>query len=319
LAMDTTAGERERQSLEPLLATPAARGALVSGKMLAAVLLGLASMLLEFSGIESGGINLKGSSSTGKTTALAAAASLFGGPSYVNRWRATSNGLESLAALHNDTLLILDELAQVDPREAGEIALISAERMKHLIDALLDISRMEGDRMPIHLADLNPCQLADGALNQVSLWARNARVSLARDYHPDAKPVRADRALAERVLVNLLGNALRHSPPETVITLRVANVAGGVAFSISDQGPGIPAEWLSRIFDKFTQVAARKSGAAVGTGLGLTFCRHAVEAQGGRIGIESQEGKGTTVTVTFPAAPASQADPMEGALMAGGR
>jgi putative DNA primase/helicase len=91
-----------------------------------ALCVGLASMLLEFSGIESGGINLKGSSSTGKTTALAAAASLFGGPSYVNRWRATSNGLESLAALHNDTLLILDELAQVDPREAGEIAYMLA-------------------------------------------------------------------------------------------------------------------------------------------------------------------------------------------------
>jgi putative DNA primase/helicase len=87
---------------------------------------GFASMLLEFSGLESGGINLKGSSSTGKTTALAAAASLFGGTGYVNRWRATSNGLESLAALHNDALLILDELAQVEPREAGEIAYMLA-------------------------------------------------------------------------------------------------------------------------------------------------------------------------------------------------
>ena len=87
---------------------------------------GFASMLLEFSSLESGGINLKGSSSTGKTTALAAAASLFGSPSYVNRWRATSNGIESLAALHNDTLLILDELAQVDPKEAGEIAYMLA-------------------------------------------------------------------------------------------------------------------------------------------------------------------------------------------------
>ena len=87
---------------------------------------GFASMLLEFSGLESGGINIKGSSSTGKTTALAAAASIFGPPGYVNRWRATSNGLESLAALHNDTLLILDELAQVDPKEAGEIAYMLA-------------------------------------------------------------------------------------------------------------------------------------------------------------------------------------------------
>jgi putative DNA primase/helicase len=91
-----------------------------------AMSVGFASLLLEFSGLESGGFNFKGSSSTGKTTALAAAASVFGGPDYINRWRATSNGVESLAALHNDTLLILDELAQVDPKEAGEIAYMLA-------------------------------------------------------------------------------------------------------------------------------------------------------------------------------------------------
>jgi putative DNA primase/helicase len=91
-----------------------------------AVCMGFAAMLLEFAGLESGGINFKGNSSTGKTTALVAAASVFGGPEYVNRWRATSNGLESVAALHNDTLLVLDELAQVDPREAGEIAYMLA-------------------------------------------------------------------------------------------------------------------------------------------------------------------------------------------------
>ncbi len=87
---------------------------------------GFASMLLKFSGLESGGLNIKGSSSTGKSTALLASASIFGGLDYVNRWRATSNGLEAIAASHNDTLLILDELAQVDPREAGEIAYMLA-------------------------------------------------------------------------------------------------------------------------------------------------------------------------------------------------
>lgn len=97
-----------------------------NSRCLLALCAGFGAMLLEFSGLESGGINFKGSSSTGKTTALAAAASLFGPPSYVNRWRATSNGIESLAALHNDTLLIMDELAQVDPREAGEIAYMLA-------------------------------------------------------------------------------------------------------------------------------------------------------------------------------------------------
>ena len=97
-----------------------------NSRCILALCTGFASMLLEFSGLESGGINLKGSSSTGKTTSLAAAASIFGGPDYINRWRATSNGLEGQAVLHNHTLLILDELAQVDPREAGEIAYMLA-------------------------------------------------------------------------------------------------------------------------------------------------------------------------------------------------
>lgn len=83
-------------------------------------------MLLQFSGLESGGINLRGDSSTGKTTALRAAASVFGGPGYVQRWRATGNGIEAAATQHNDTLLLLDELKQVDPKEAGEISYMLA-------------------------------------------------------------------------------------------------------------------------------------------------------------------------------------------------
>lgn len=102
--------------------------ALCSGnsRCILALCTGFASMMLEFAGLESGGINIKGISSTGKTTALIAAASIFGGHNYINRWRATTKGLESLAAMHNDTLLILDELAQVDPKEAGEIAYLLA-------------------------------------------------------------------------------------------------------------------------------------------------------------------------------------------------
>lgn len=81
-----------------------------------------AALLLYPTGSESGGLHLVGESSTGKTTALKVAASVFGAPDYLHRWRATMNGIEALAALHSDTLLILDELSQVDPKEAGEIA-----------------------------------------------------------------------------------------------------------------------------------------------------------------------------------------------------
>ncbi|SAL75788.1 inner membrane protein [Caballeronia arvi] len=97
-----------------------------NSRLLLAVSAAFASMMLEFSGQESGGINFVGDSSTGKTTALRAACSVFGGKDYMQRWRATSNGLEGLASLHNDALLVLDELAQVDAREAGEIAYMLA-------------------------------------------------------------------------------------------------------------------------------------------------------------------------------------------------
>lgn len=97
-----------------------------NSRLLFAVSASFAALLLGLTGDESGGIHLRGGSSSGKTTALRAAASVFGSADYVQRWRATANGIEAIAAQHCDCLLILDELGQVDPREAGEIAYMLA-------------------------------------------------------------------------------------------------------------------------------------------------------------------------------------------------
>lgn len=97
-----------------------------NSRLLFAVSSGFAAMLLDGLGEESGGFHFRGASSTGKSTALLVAASVFGGPDFKKQWRATSNALESVAALHNDALLPLDELAQVDPKEAGAIAYLLA-------------------------------------------------------------------------------------------------------------------------------------------------------------------------------------------------
>jgi signal transduction histidine kinase len=107
--------------------------------------------------------------------------------------------------------------------------------------------------------------------------------------------------MTTRVLVNLLSNAIKFSRPESVVTVRAApDEANKIAFSVIDQGQGISQAWAGKVFDKFVQADARKAVGSVGSGLGLTFCRLAVEAQGGRIWLESEEGKGTTVTFTLP-------------------
>lgn len=97
-----------------------------NSRLVFALSVSFASILLDLAGDESGGFHLRGGSSSGKTTALRVAASVFGGPDYMQRWRATDNGLEALAEQHNDALLILDELAQIDPKAAGETAYMLA-------------------------------------------------------------------------------------------------------------------------------------------------------------------------------------------------
>jgi len=118
----------------------------------------------------------------------------------------------------------------------------------------------------------------------------------------------ADPVLVERILVNLLSNAIKFTREDTEVTLHATTFEPGlIAFSVRDQGPGIPKEWAGKVFDKFAQTGTGAGmGKRYGSGLGLHFCRLAVEAQGGRIWIESEIDRGTVITFTLPAArPAS--------------
>jgi signal transduction histidine kinase len=130
---------------------------------------------------------------------------------------------------------------------------------------------------------------------QLELWARGSQVELVADVH--VKTIECDPILTTRVIVNLLSNALKFSPPRTQIHVSVGHGPHGTArFSVTDQGPGIPAEYLQSIFEPFGQVKGTKGG----TGLGLAFCRLAVNVQGGRIWAESHVGKGTSMRFTLP-------------------
>ena len=113
--------------------------------------------------------------------------------------------------------------------------------------------------------------------------------------------LRADRELLGRVLQNLIDNAIRHSPPGTSVAIEARAANGFIDFRVRDQGPGIPPDLRSRIFDKYVRLpSAHGADESFGKGLGLAFCRVAVEAHRGQISIEDNQPKGSIFVVRIP-------------------
>jgi signal transduction histidine kinase len=203
-------------------------------------------------------------------------------------------GLQTLQEIAGESL-------DATQQDLIEMCVASARRMLVLINSLLDLARLESGLLPLQLGKASVEGIVEESFKQVTLWARRNGVSLTLQLASEIDEVYADPAVTMRVMVNLLSNAIKFSPPGSSITVGVAPFdATAIAFSVIDQGRGIPQEWVSKVFDKFVQVDARQQGRTLGTGLGLAFCRLAVEAQGGRIWMESESGQGTTVTFTLP-------------------
>ena len=182
--------------------------------------------------------------------------------------------------------------------ELLEAAKLGGEDLLRMVTNLLDVSRLEENRMVLdpELIDLPKTisEILDRHLPMAHLAGVRLNMAVARDI----PLLEADRALFERILANLLSNALAYTPEDGEITVN-ANVAGDqIVIQTIDTGYGIPLEMQERIFDKFSQ--GRRGKPKTSSGLGLTFCRMAVEAHGGRIGVESEEGGGSTFSITFP-------------------
>jgi signal transduction histidine kinase len=200
---------------------------------------------------------------------------------------------------------------QRDPDPAQDELLDAAEVsvgwLLTLITALLDASRLESGAMPLAPRSLDIAEVTGPAVEQVALWAGLGGMEVRVETPEEGTRVVADPEVTVRVLVNLLSNAIKYSPPGSVIALRVSNDQPGAAtFSVADQGPGIPSEWAGRMFERFA-VGPRTAGVPA-SGLGLHFCKLAVEAQGGRIWLASEVGKGTVVSFTLPAGGAGARD-----------
>jgi signal transduction histidine kinase len=182
-------------------------------------------------------------------------------------------------------------------------ALRGAQVMNRMTTQLLDVSRLEAGQMPLNKTVCDLAPIAQAALEAIAplLGDRHALLD-ARE----PLTARCDAVLLRRVLDNLLSNALKFTPPGKAITLSIAREGNAAQLAVTDTGSGIPEKYHQKIFEKFSQIEDEQQ--SKGTGLGLTFCKLAVEAHGGKIGVDSEVGRGSTFWFTLPLAAKAPAD-----------
>ncbi len=173
----------------------------------------------------------------------------------------------------------------------------AARRMVEMVNSLLDVGRMEASQLELHRTDCDLVALARDVFDEFE--AVRGKRTFELEAPDPSLIIHADRELIARVLHNLVGNAVKYLPQTGSLRVTVRRDDESIRVSVIDDGPGIPADQHERIFEKFGQV--KKSGPRVGSGLGLAFCKLAVEAHGGRIGVESQVGQGSTFWFEIPA------------------
>lgn len=192
---------------------------------------------------------------------------------------------------------VLGEL-DADQKEMVDFATSDGQRLLEMVNQILDVSRLEAGEMPLRLQQVEVAEVADGALRVVQPIAAESGVHLVQSCN--GLKANLDPDLMKRVLVNLLGNAVKFTPKDGEVTvLSRPDHEGEAHIIVKDTGWGIPEADLKRVFEKYAQT---KAGAkkTQSTGIGLTFCRLAVEAHGGRIWAESEVGKGTEMHILIP-------------------
>ncbi len=174
----------------------------------------------------------------------------------------------------------------------------STQKMVVMVSDVLDTSKMEAGQMTLHPATCDLRVVLEDAIAASRTLAGAREIRFASP--ADAMPVHADKDILLRIVQNLLANALTFTRDEGVVVLALAAAGTHVRVSVQDDGPGIAVAYRQKIFEKFAQVEVRANRQRYSTGLGLTFCKLAVEAHGGTIGVESEEGAGSTFWFQLP-------------------
>jgi signal transduction histidine kinase len=204
-------------------------------------------------------------------------------------------------------ILGLDLLPQLHPAPPGSDgaelitrASESARQLLRQVNTLLDVRKLEAGRLELYLDQHPVAMLVASAARRLSMLAQVGGQRLEVQLPPALPAVKADHGLIERVMENLIGNAIKFTPAGGRIGVGARALDGVVEITVEDTGPGVPPAMRQQIFEKYGQ--AHRSGERRGTGLGLAFCKLAVEAHGGQIGLRDNPGGGSVFWLTLPAA-----------------
>ncbi len=184
------------------------------------------------------------------------------------------------------------------PKQEKLVAIIhrSAERLLGLVNQVLDLSRLTAGLLPIDRRPVDLERVVLRAVKELRIQAEERGVGLMTEHGPGPFEMLGDEDRLVQVVVNLVANGIRFTPAGGSVTVRLAEAGGALELRVEDTGAGIPADALPYIFDRYRQAHTGHGG----TGLGLAIARGLVEAHGGRVTVESEEGKGSRFTVVFP-------------------
>jgi signal transduction histidine kinase len=206
-----------------------------------------------------------------------------------------------LTSLHMAIHLCLDPKQGTLSEKQADLLYAAREdcaRLQTLVEDLLDLSRIQTGKVEMDRRSLDVRDLLESAIASHKVAADEMAIRIATEPPPETLSVQADYNRISLVLANLIANAIRHTPEGGRVVVRARGVDSTVRFEVEDTGEGIPPEFQERIFEKFFQVPGAKVGSS---GLGLTIAREVVLAHGGKIGVESSLGQGSTFWFTLPA------------------
>jgi histidine kinase len=176
-----------------------------------------------------------------------------------------------------------------------------ADRLQRLVADLQELSRVESGAVPLHLEPQDIAPLIESVIHRLNPQFQEKGVSLTVEISPALPQIFIDGDRISQVLINLLGNALQHTPEEGNVSLKAQQSGKMIEVRVQDSGTGISAEHLPHLFTRFYRADKSRSRAKGGSGIGLTIAKHLIEAHGGQIWAESEgPGKGSTFSFTLP-------------------